>query len=41
MQTQKQYQKPALKSLGKISKLTLANGSAGGDSNMNKNGNGN
>ncbi len=32
------YQKPVLKPMGKLAKLTLAMGSAGGDSNSKKNG---
>ena len=37
----KQYKAPRLNKVGKVKNLTLANGSAGGDSNMVKNGNGN
>lgn len=41
MKVLKKYRKPALKSMGKLAKLTLAQGSGGGDSNMQKNGMGN
>jgi hypothetical protein len=38
MKKRTNYSRPSIKMMGKISKLTLSGGSAGGDANMVKNG---